>query len=427
MTVMQEDVILEVDHVSKLYSRSPLESQRRMAHIVNAAFWGRRYDVRDLQSREFWALQNVTFSLSRSEAMGIIGLNGAGKTTLLRMLVGQFPPDEGEIRIAGKAAGMIDITAGFNTRLSGKENIYLRSATLGRSREEVDALYDEIADFTELDDALAAPLSTYSAGMRMRLAFATTIFVDPRLLVIDEVLAVGDFRFRQKCLERVRALRANSAFVFASHSMNDIARFCDRVLVLEKGRVATIDSPDAAIKAYLDKQGRSPASPVKPTKPAPPRSGEVARLDRYEPEPFANDAVVHDLEFEINGAAPATLSLAHGEGIRIRAAARIARACRRLSFGVTILTRDGGGVFGAASDSQGQSLAIEGPQSVEALVEIPNLLLNPGEYRLYFNIRDGLELLLRKELAPFTIRRPEYNTWGVLTIPHQWTVSKADL
>jgi ABC-type polysaccharide/polyol phosphate transport system ATPase subunit len=426
MMLMQEGAILEVDHVSKLYSRSPLESQRRMADIVSAAFWGRRYSVKELQAREFWALQNVTFSLGRSEAMGVIGLNGAGKTTLLRMLVGQFPPDEGEIRIAGKAAGMIDITAGFNTRLSGKENIYLRSATLGRSRDEVDALYDEIADFTELDDALVAPLSTYSAGMRMRLAFATTIFVDPRLLVIDEVLAVGDFRFRQKCLERVRALRANSAFVFASHSMNDIARFCDRVLVLEKGRIATIDTPDAAIKAYLDMQGRPRASSPHPAKAPAQRSKDDVWLDRYEPEPFVNEEVVRDLVFEINDEPPATMSLAHGEGVRIRVAARVARACRRLSFGVTILTREGGGVFGAASDSQGQALAFDGPQSVEAFVDMPSLLLNPGEYRLYFNIRDGLELILRKELAQFTIRRPEYNTWGVLTIPHQWTVAKAD-
>jgi hypothetical protein len=198
------------------------------------------------------------------------------------------------------------------------------------------------------------------------------------------------------------------------------------VLVLEKGRVATIDTPDAAIKAYLDMQGRLPASSAPSPKPSAQRSNEDVRLDRYEPEAFVNEEVVRDLEFEINDEPPATMSLAHGEGVRIRAAARIARACRRLSFGVTILTRDGGGVFGAASDSQGQSLAFDGPQTVEAFVDIPSLLLNPGDYRLYFNIRDGLELLLRKELAQFTIRRPEYNTWGVLTIPHQWTVAKAD-
>jgi len=181
------NTVLEVEQVSKLFTRSDLQRQRRLSQVVQAACFGREFNINALQKHEFWALDNVSFSLDRSEAIGIIGLNGAGKTTLLRMLNGQFPPDKGEIRIAGKTAAMIDLTEGFNARMTGRENLYLRSAVLGMPREGVEEYAEEIITFTELGEAIDAPIATYSSGMRMRLAFATTVFVEPDLLIIDEV------------------------------------------------------------------------------------------------------------------------------------------------------------------------------------------------------------------------------------------------
>ncbi|MFZ5617493.1 MAG: ABC transporter ATP-binding protein [Pseudomonadota bacterium] len=412
MMFMHADTILEVDRVSKLYSRSPLESQNRIGEIVTAAFWGRAFSVAELQKREFWALHDVSFSLKCGEAMGVIGLNGAGKTTLLRMLVGQFPPDAGEIRIAGKTAGMIDLTAGFNARMSGKENIYLRSATLGRSREEVDALYDEIADFTELDEALAAPLSTYSAGMRMRLAFATTIFVDPTLLVIDEVLAVGDFQFRQKCLERVRALRERSAFVFASHSMTDVARFCNEAIVLDKGRIDFKGEPEDAIRHFQGAQRKRGDIGVAKNA-APNKLG-----DQYHDS--ADIDSVEAIWVDADGREKA--SFRWGEKLILRIEFRLLRPIARLNIGVPIW-RVGEEVLLSALSTEQRAFSIEpdadGRCSLEVAVETS--VFAAGAYEAVLAIVDGPKYLYRRAVGNFSVEPSTTPmSWGRFVIPHTW-------
>lgn len=413
MMFMRADTVLEVDRVSKLYSRSPLESQNRMAEIINAAFWGRRFSVKELQQREFWALHDVSFSLRRGEAMGVIGLNGAGKTTLLRMLVGQFPPDEGEIRISGKTAGMIDLTAGFNPRLSGKENIYLRSATLGRSRAEVAALFDEIADFTELEDALAAPLSTYSAGMRMRLAFATTIFVDPTLLVIDEVLAVGDFQFRQKCLERIRALRAKSAFVFASHSMNDIARFCNEAVVLEKGRIVFKGEPEDAIRHFQSAQG-SRESGAPQGSEAPNKLGDQ----------FHESADIDSVSAAwADGQGRETSAFRWGDPITLKIDFTLRRPAERLNIGVPIWRAGEESLLSALSTEQNAyALSVDADGRCSVDVAIQSGALPAGSYEAVLAIVDGPKYLYRQPVKTFTIEpHAAPRSWGQFIIPHAWS------
>lgn len=410
---MHADSVLEVDRVSKLYSRSPLESQHRMAEIINAAFWGRRFSVRGLQKREFWALDDVSFSLRRGEAMGVIGLNGAGKTTLLRLLVGQFPPDAGEIRIAGKTAGMIDLTAGFNNRMDGKENIYLRSATLGRTREEVDALYDEIADFTELGEALSAPLSTYSAGMRMRLAFATTIFVDPTLLVIDEVLAVGDFQFRQKCLERIRALRAKSAFVFASHSMTDVARFCNEAIVLEKGRIAFKGDPEEAIRCF---QGSKTDRAARREKAAP----TADKLGHQ----YHDDGDITDVEaMWTNAAGRRTNAFAWGETALLRIEFTLRKPVDRLNIGVPIWRVGEEDLLSALSTEQKTfAIAPDAAGRCRVEVSVDTAVLPSGDYESVLAIVDGPKYLYRRPLETFAIEPAAApRNWGRFMVPHAWS------
>lgn len=413
---MHGDTVLEVDGVSKLYSRSPLESQNRIAEIVNAAFWGRDFLFGEMQKREFWALDGVNFTLKRGEAIGVIGLNGAGKTTLLRMLVGQFPPDRGEIRIAGKTAGMIDLTAGFNARMSGRENIYLRSATLGRTKEQVESMYDEIAEFTELGEALAAPLSTYSAGMRMRLAFATTIFVDPALLVIDEVLAVGDFQFRQKCLERVRALRERCAFVFASHSMTDIARFCNEAIVLDKGRVDFKGEPEAAIRHYQSKRPRTYLEPAHP-------EGTADKLgDR-----FNDEADLTDLRYAYVASSGVETSAFHwNEPIRLKVEFRLHRPVSRLNIGVP-LWRDGEETMLCALSTEQNEFSIAPDEDGKCAVEVEfgRGVLAPGAYQAVLAIVDGPKFLYRQPIKDFTVERERApRTWGQFVIPHAWSEQK---
>ena len=247
----KNDIVLKVERLSKLYSRAQVATRQRLASTFTRTLLGRLpKPVKGLKKGEFWSLRDINFSLKRGEALGVIGFNGAGKTTLLRLLAGQLLPDEGEIRILGKSAAMIDLTAGFQMTASGKRNIFLRGAMLGRSKEDIAVTFDEIIDFAELGDAIDAPVATYSSGMLMRLAFSIMVAMKPDVLFIDEILSVGDFRFRQKCLARIRELREYAAFVLVSHSMADIKLFCDRVVVLQEGRVAFEGEPEEAIRIY---------------------------------------------------------------------------------------------------------------------------------------------------------------------------------
>ena len=200
--------ILELKNVSKIYSRTESAAKRRLTKIFVDAFFSRKSSFSGKPGAgEFWAIKDINFNLKPGHAIGIIGLNGAGKTTLLRILAGQLLPDEGEVRMFGTSAAMIDLTSGFQMNTTGARNIFLKSALLGRSEKNTQDAFDSIVEFSELGDAINANLSTYSSGMLMRLAFSIIVSTEPDLLFIDEVLSVGDFRFRQKCMAKIRQLR----------------------------------------------------------------------------------------------------------------------------------------------------------------------------------------------------------------------------
>ena len=199
---------------------------------------GLRPDSSKLRKEEFWALQNICFELKRGDVLGLIGVNGSGKTTLLRLLSGIFPPDTGEIMITGRVGALIALGAGFHPYFTGRENIYLNGAILGLDRDELDAQFDEIVEFSEIGDFIDAPVATYSSGMRVRLGFSVAMAMKPDLLLIDEVLAVGDLGFKVKCLNKINELMKNAAVIFVSHSMQFIYRICTEVMVLNKGMIS---------------------------------------------------------------------------------------------------------------------------------------------------------------------------------------------
>ncbi len=189
-----------------------------------------------LRKGEFWAVENVSFTVSRGECLGIIGQNGAGKSTLLKMLSGIILPDSGRITLNGKVGGLLEIGAGFHPMLTGRENVYINGAILGLSKKEIDRKFDEIVDFAELHDFIDTPVKHYSSGMYVRLGFAIAAQVQPDILIVDEVLAVGDVGFKAKCYKVMSELLETSAVVFVSHSMPEIARLCSKILFLEKGK-----------------------------------------------------------------------------------------------------------------------------------------------------------------------------------------------
>lgn len=215
----------------------------------------KEYAVRMLQRRmsydEFWALQEISFEVGRGEVFGVIGRNGAGKSTMLKVMARVLHPTRGRVVMRGKVAPLLELGAGFHPELTGRENVYLNSALLGFTRKHVNEMFPAILDFAEIGDFINAPLRTYSTGMVARLGFSVATCTRPDILLVDEVLSVGDSRFQEKCLERINSFQAlGTTTVIVSHSMQTIQNFCSRALWLNQGRTGDIGDVTEVVKSY---------------------------------------------------------------------------------------------------------------------------------------------------------------------------------
>src|ERR1700751_2598622 len=221
---------------------------RKTAHMAR----GRALVAGDT-AEEFWALKDVSFELKRGEVLGIIGRNGAGKSTLLKILSRITEPSEGRVTIRGRVASLLEVGTGFHPELTGRENIYLNGAILGMTRAEVRRKFDEIVAFADVEKFLDTPVKRYSSGMYVRLAFAVAAHLEPEILVVDEVLAVGDAEFQAKCLGKMKDVSAREArpVFFASHNMNAVMQLTSRAVLLREGVVDFIGAPGEAIERYL--------------------------------------------------------------------------------------------------------------------------------------------------------------------------------
>jgi ABC-type polysaccharide/polyol phosphate transport system ATPase subunit len=201
--------------------------------------------------RDFWALKNVSFEVSRGETFGIIGVNGSGKSTLLQIICGVLRSNEGESIVHGRISALLELGSGFNPEFSGRENVYLQGAILGYSSDEIEKRFDRIVDFADIGDFLDQPVKTYSSGMMIRLAFSVAINVDPDILVVDEALSVGDIFFQAKCFSKFQQLKEKGVTIlFVSHELSTVATLCNRALLLEAGEAIFEGSPKDTIDAY---------------------------------------------------------------------------------------------------------------------------------------------------------------------------------
>ncbi|WP_309740259.1 MULTISPECIES: ABC transporter ATP-binding protein [unclassified Chamaesiphon] len=231
-----KEVLIRVENVSKKFCRSLKKSLWYGIKDIGLELTGRKYE-HELRADEFWSVKDISFELRRGECLGLIGRNGAGKTTLLRMLNGLIKPDRGSIEINGQVGGLIALGAGFNPILTGRENIYVNGSILGLSKAEIDAKFEEIIEFAELGEFIDAPVQTYSSGMSVRLGFAVAVvLIKPDVLLLDEVLAVGDMGFVLKCFRKIDLLIPNCAVIFVSHSMPQVSRIATDIALLEKGK-----------------------------------------------------------------------------------------------------------------------------------------------------------------------------------------------
>lgn len=233
---MSEEVLIKAEHVSKKFCKDLNLGLLYGLQDLGSSVFGNSKTERQLRKKEFWAVDDISFEVKRGECLGLLGHNGAGKSTLLKVLTGLISPDRGKITMKGRVNALIELTAGFNPILTGRENIFNNGAVLGLSDKEIRAKFDEIVAFSELEEFIDTPVQYYSSGMKVRLGFSVAAFTEPDVLILDEVLAVGDVGFRIKSFNKTLEIMQNAAVIFVSHSMTDVARTCNQVLFMRHGK-----------------------------------------------------------------------------------------------------------------------------------------------------------------------------------------------
>ena len=227
---MSRDVAIEVNDVGMEFNLSEEKTDNLKEFII-------KFVKREVRFQSFWALKNVSLKIYKGEKVGFVGLNGAGKSTLLKIISGVLKPTEGSIKIYGEMAPLLALGAGFDMNYTGRENVCLNGATLGHSRAEMEKKFDEIVDFAEIEEFIDVPVKNYSSGMKSRLAFSIATSINPDILILDEVLSVGDMSFQRKCRERMNTMMSESSMLFVSHSVGQVRKLCDKAIWLHKGSV----------------------------------------------------------------------------------------------------------------------------------------------------------------------------------------------
>lgn len=239
-----EKTVIKVENVGMEFNLNKQKTDNLKEYVI-------KFLKRELHYQSFWALRGVSFEISMGDKFGIVGLNGAGKSTLLKLIAGIMKPTEGSIQVNGSMVPLLELGAGFDPDFTGRENIFLKGALLGYNRRFLEEKFDEIVDFSELEEFIDVPLKNYSSGMKARLAFSIATMVEPQILIIDEVLSVGDAKFQQKSREKMKSLLNEDATVlFVSHSTQQVREICDRAIWLKKGELISYGPVDEVCDAY---------------------------------------------------------------------------------------------------------------------------------------------------------------------------------
>lgn len=407
------EILVDVSGLSRKFGTSYAVSQKNGFKQILHNFWGQAWREGELLGGERWALQSISFTLSRGESIGLLGVNGAGKSTLLKAIAGLLLPSAGSIRVNGRVESMIELSAGFEVRLTGRQNVYRKCALGGMSKSEAQAVVEEVVDFAELDDYIDSPVSYYSSGMVSRLAFAAAVLRNPDILLIDEVLSVGDFNFRQKCLSKMNDIRPHCGVLFVSHSLDAVRMFCDRGIVIDSGKVL-YDSPvEEAVDFYYDYlETRSKASEGKIVKKNVPKRIQ----DALGPQMF-NKEKVTSLEYSWKGPS-GEKELRYGQPIVLTAKCTMSFAPRNLLVGLPLFDELGQRLVVFNSDADGMKFDVkEGSVSFE--LEIAPFF-TAGTYYPVFCLCDGNEFLARQHMPALEIVGGGARAMGDFLVAHQW-------
>jgi lipopolysaccharide transport system ATP-binding protein len=366
----EEGPLIEVENVTKVFCRDLKRSLWYGVKDTLSEFRLRSFEnsdgeeglQRELRPGEFLANEGISFTVNRGECLGLIGHNGAGKTTLLKMLNGLIKPDSGEIRMHGRVGSLIALGAGFNPILTGRENIYVNGAILGLSKKEITERIDRIIEFSEIEDAIDSPVRTYSSGMQVKLGFAVAINLDPDILLIDEVLAVGDAGFRSKCMNVLNEKLKSVAVIFVSHSMPQILGVCTHAALLNSGKIVRMGSQLAEISAdYFSEFGGVSS-----------QTNEVG------------DAKITAVE--VNGTALKAneeVSVAWGKSLTVQLSISASVDIENVIVNLIVRNRENIGVFASVSDQLSLS-----SQGTLVTITVPEICLTQGPYSCAIGINE---------------------------------------
>jgi lipopolysaccharide transport system ATP-binding protein len=403
------ETVIRVEGLGKRYAIGERDRYLALRDVLTRAFKAPLRLWRRPPREQIWALKDVGFEVGQGEVVGIIGPNGAGKTTLLKLLSRITRPTEGFAEIRGRIGSLLEVGTGFHPELTGRENVFLSGAILGMSKEEIRHKFDEIVAFAEVEKFIDTPLKHYSSGMEMRLAFAVAAHLDPEIMLVDEVLAVGDAAFQKKCIGKMQDVsKSGRTIVFVSHQMNQIRRLCERVIWIDAGTIRNAGPTRLVIGAYETamrggSEWASRRAAGKDTK---------ARFQGWE--------ILHPREEQTN-------LLSSFGPVSFRFALQVNDALRMAEHGIALYSSDGQLLWGTAAFN----LKLE-PGCYGFDYELPTLPLRPGAYHWLVSLYDetGLvdlwesvpDLLVATE--PVTHPRDEWS--GILNIPYQFQVTKDD-
>lgn len=412
-------VAIEVDHVTRIYQK--YSARHRFKTFKSALLKGDLFHA--LKPDELvTALDNVSFKVDQGMTFGVIGENGSGKSTLLKIIAGITKPTSGKVVVNGKVSALIELGAGFHPEISGRENIYINGIMLGLSKKEIQEKFDEIVRFAELEEFIDAPVKTYSSGMYMRLGFSIAINVNPDILLVDEVLAVGDASFVPKCLDRIDDFRRRQkTILFVSHDLATVERICDRVAWLKNGRVMTIGDPKRVIDAYLqdvaEKQERKFEE----------RQQEVQLQETYEEEKRENRWGKREVEIKqvklknLKGEEKHVFS--PDEGMIIEMDVEAYSPIKDFVFGIGVFNARGIQVYGTNTNlEEFKPEIIDGPGKVTCRIEQLNLINGTYYLDVAVHKRDGYPYDYHRHLYSFLVSS-RYKDEGVTRLPHRWQFS----
>jgi len=423
---------IQLTNVSKVYRRY---GGRQFSTLKSALL--QRSILRDLQPSEtFPALTDVSFSVPKGSTYGVMGRNGSGKSTALKLVAGITKPTSGTVRVEGRISALIELGAGFHPEISGRENVFINGIMLGLTKREIQERFDEIVDFAELREFIDAPVKTYSSGMYMRLGFAVAINVNPDVLLVDEVLAVGDEGFTHKCLDKFAEFkRSNKTILLVTHSLGLIERFCDEAIWLDGGRAMSHGDPKRVVGAYLTKveegeelllaQTTARAVEAADTAAAPadtPRDPTSNMFQATEGRWGSREVEITDVAFLDGGGQPSFV-FHSGDPIAVRVKLHAAQPVDDFVFGIGLFNADGVCCYGTNTYLEEMT-----PQRLtgdaEATFAIDSLDLVEGTYKLDIAIHkiDGFPYDYHRLLYTFRVKSRVHDV-GIYRPHHHWTFS----